>query len=136
MRAGHPVGETGERSVWLTDHQILLSPELASAHNLDLGRRRGGETGSELSSVRCDAHQYVAGLPGVGKTHLAVGLGLKAIEAGYRVLFTTAAHMIAVLTKAVHESKLDDKLKAWVRMCLVSLIPFLSVRFAPDGSLP
>ena len=31
------------------------------------------------------------GPPGVGKTHLAVGLGLKAIEHGYRVLFTTAA---------------------------------------------
>ena len=34
----------------------------------------------------------VLGSPGVGKTHLAVSLGLKAIEAGYRVLFTTAAH--------------------------------------------
>jgi ATP:corrinoid adenosyltransferase len=30
------------------------------------------------------------GPPGVGKSHLAVGLGLKAIEHGYRVLFTTA----------------------------------------------
>jgi DNA replication protein DnaC len=29
--------------------------------------------------------------PGVGKSHLAVGLGLKAIEHGYRVLFATAA---------------------------------------------
>ena len=34
------------------------------------------------------------GPPGVGKTHLAVGLGLKAIEHGYRVLFTTAAAML------------------------------------------
>lgn len=38
--------------------------------------------------------------PGVGKTHLAVSLGLKAIEAGYRVLFTTAASLIEKLTKA------------------------------------
>ena len=30
------------------------------------------------------------GPPGVGKSHLAVGLGLKAIEHGYRVLFATA----------------------------------------------
>ena len=37
------------------------------------------------------------GPPGVGKTHLAVGLGLKAIECGYRVLFTTAAGMIGTL---------------------------------------
>jgi DNA replication protein DnaC len=34
------------------------------------------------------------GPPGVGKSHLAVGLGLKAIEHGYRVLFATAAGLI------------------------------------------
>ena len=39
------------------------------------------------------------GPPGVGKTHLAVGLGLRAIERGYRVLFTTAAAMIATLDR-------------------------------------
>ena len=37
----------------------------------------------------------ILGPPGVGKTHLSVALGLKAIEHGYRVLFTTAANMIA-----------------------------------------
>ena len=37
--------------------------------------------------------------PGVGKTHLAVSLDLKAIEAGYRVLFTTAATLIEKLTE-------------------------------------
>src|ERR1700759_3017764 len=53
----------------------------------------------------------VLGPPGVGKTHLAVSLGLKAIESGYRVFFTTAAHLIAVLTKAHAEGRLDEKLK-------------------------
>lgn len=42
----------------------------------------------------------VLGPPGVGKTHLAVSLGLKAVESGYRVLFTTAANLITTLTKA------------------------------------
>jgi DNA replication protein DnaC len=37
---------------------------------------------------------------GVGKTHLAVGLGLKAIAAGYRVLFTSATALIATVAKA------------------------------------
>ena len=55
----------------------------------------------------------VLGPPGVGKTHLAVSLGLKAIEAGYRVLFTTAAHLIATLTKAHAEGRLDEKLKVF-----------------------
>ena len=31
------------------------------------------------------------GPPGVGKTHMAVALGLKACEHGVRVLFTTTA---------------------------------------------
>jgi DNA replication protein DnaC len=41
------------------------------------------------------------GQPGEGKTHLAVELGIKAIEHGYRVLFNTVANMIAALTKAL-----------------------------------
>jgi len=55
----------------------------------------------------------ILGPPGVGKTHLAVGLGLKAIERGYRVLFTTAAVLIAALTRALAEGRLDDKLKVY-----------------------
>src|SRR5260370_16793151 len=44
------------------------------------------------------------GPPGVGKTHLAVGLGLKAIEHGYPVLFTTAASMIPALNRPVSQN--------------------------------
>jgi DNA replication protein DnaC len=55
----------------------------------------------------------VLGPPGVGKSHLAVGLGLKAIEAGYRVLFCTAAGLIANLTKALTEGRLEEKLKLY-----------------------
>lgn len=51
------------------------------------------------------------GPPGVGKTHLAVGLGMKACEQGRRVLFTTAMGLIAGLGKALAENRLEDKLK-------------------------
>ncbi len=51
------------------------------------------------------------GPPGVGKSHLAVALGLKACEQGYRALFTTAAGLIAGLGKALAENRLDEKLK-------------------------
>jgi len=40
------------------------------------------------------------GPPGVGKTHLAVALGLEACRHRYRVRFTTAARMIASLAEA------------------------------------
>jgi DNA replication protein DnaC len=53
----------------------------------------------------------ILGPPGVGKSHLAIGLALKAIERGYRVLFTTAAALMTTLTKALSEGRLEDKLK-------------------------
>src|SRR5205809_4308603 len=69
------------------------------------------------------------GPPGVGKTHLAVGLGLKAIERGYRVLFTTAASMIAALTRAVSENRLDERLKIYTvpRLLIVDEIGYLPI---------
>jgi len=71
----------------------------------------------------------ILGPPGVGKTHLAVGLGIKAIEAGYRVLFTTAAAMIAALTKASSESRLDEKLKVYTvpRLLVIDEIGYLPI---------
>jgi len=51
------------------------------------------------------------GPPGVGKTHLAVALGLKACEQGVRTLFTTAAGLITTLGKAVADNRLDERLK-------------------------
>jgi DNA replication protein DnaC len=71
----------------------------------------------------------ILGPPGVGKTHLAVGLGLKAIGCGYRVLFTTAAAMIATLTKALNEGRLEDKLKAYTvpRLLIIDEIGYLPI---------
>ena len=71
----------------------------------------------------------ILGPPGVGKSHLAVGLGLKAIEHGYRVLFTTAAGMIATLTKALAEGKFEDKLKFYTvpRLLIIEEIGYLPI---------
>lgn len=51
------------------------------------------------------------GPPGVGKTHLAVGLGRAAIEAGYSTLFVQATHLVAALAKAHAEGRLEEKLR-------------------------
>jgi DNA replication protein DnaC len=71
----------------------------------------------------------VLGPPGVGKTHLAVSLGMKAIEAGYRVLFTSAAHLIAALSKALAEGRLDEKLKFYTtpRLLIIDEIGYLPI---------
>jgi DNA replication protein DnaC len=69
------------------------------------------------------------GPPGVGKTHLAVGLGLKAIEHWYRVLFTTAAAMLTTLSRACAEGRLDDKLKVFTvpRVLIIDEIGYLPI---------
>ena len=51
------------------------------------------------------------GPPGVGKTHLAVALGIKAIEAGHRVLFMTLETVIGRLKRAYQENRLDRQLQ-------------------------
>ena len=67
------------------------------------------QTLSSCHFIEHGENVVLLGPPGVGKTHLAVGLGLKAIEHGYRVLFTTAADLITALTKAPAEGRLEDE---------------------------
>jgi DNA replication protein DnaC len=50
------------------------------------------------------------GLPGVGKTHLAVAIGRQAILAGYTVQFIPAPTVVAQLAKAHSEGRLEDRL--------------------------
>ena len=58
------------------------------------------------------AHNVVIlGPPGVGKTHLAIALGIKAVEAGYSVLFLTLEELMTRLNKALHENRLERTLK-------------------------
>lgn len=52
------------------------------------------------------------GVPGVGKTHLSIGIGVKAEDAGYRVLFTTAASLIEALDLAEVKGELKKKINA------------------------
>lgn len=50
------------------------------------------------------------GPPGVGKTHLAIGLGRKLVELGHTVRFTTATALLTLLGKAESEGSLAEKL--------------------------
>lgn len=79
--------------------------------------------------VELGENVILLGPPGVGKTHLAVGLRLKAIQHGYRVLFTTAAALISTLTKAMGEERLEDKLKLYTipRLLIVDEIGYLPI---------
>jgi len=59
------------------------------------------------------------GSPGVGKTHLAIGLGFKAIEAGYKVSFCTALSLIEVLELAELKGELKKKINQLLKFDLL-----------------
>jgi DNA replication protein DnaC len=72
----------------------------------------------ELSTGNFIAHGenvLIFGPPGVGKSHLAIGLGRKIVEQGYTVRFTTATALLAVLGKAETEGSLSEKLTEYCK---------------------
>lgn len=59
------------------------------------------------------------GPPGTGKTHLAIGLGIKAAHYGHRVLFATATDWVTRLTEAHRAGKLAAELAKLRRYGLI-----------------
>lgn len=67
-----------------------------------------------LSFVERAHNVVILGPPGVGKTHLGVALAVKAIEAGYSVLFLTLETLMTRLVRARHENRLERTLQQLV----------------------
>ena len=74
------------------------------------------------------------GPPGIGKTHLAIGLGVKATQAGYSVLFDTANNWIARLAAAHHQGQLEAELKKIRRYKLIIIDEIGYIPFDQDAA--
>jgi DNA replication protein DnaC len=61
------------------------------------------------------------GPPGVGKTHLAIGLGVMTAERGHRVYFTTAIDLATKLTRAMETNRLHRALNVLMQPKLLIL---------------
>jgi DNA replication protein DnaC len=71
---------------------------------------------SELSALRFVEERrnvLLLGPPGVGKTHLAIALGIAATEAGYRTYFTTASDLVTALQTAHLEGNAGAKMRTF-----------------------
>jgi len=55
------------------------------------------------------------GPPGVGKTHLAIALGLKAVAQGYGVYFITVHELIDALARDYSENRMAERMKLLCR---------------------
>jgi DNA replication protein DnaC len=82
-----------------------------------------------LDFVAARENVVFLGPPGTGKTHLAIGLGIRACQAGHRVAFATAAQWVARLADAHAAGRLQPELVRLGRSPLlvvdeVGYIPF------------
>lgn len=62
---------------------------------------------TSLDFIECGQNVILAGSPGTSKTHLAIGLGIKACLAGYQVLFAT----VPLLVNQLKESRSENILQ-------------------------
>lgn len=85
--------------------------------------------------IKAKENVICVGRPGTGKTHIALAIGLSAIQAGYRVRFTTAITLSQELLQAEKEYRLPRYLKSWqkVDLALVDELGYLGL--GPGGRL-
>ena len=76
----------------------------------------------------------LAGNPGTGKTHLAIGLGIKACMEGYKVLFTTIPRLITQIKESRSEKTLRQIENRFEKYDLVICDEFGYISFDREGA--
>jgi DNA replication protein DnaC len=74
----------------------------------------------QLDFVHGHENVVLLGPPGIGKTHLAVALSIRACLAGQRVAFRTATEWVALLADAQRSGRLDTELDRLQRIPLLN----------------
>lgn len=69
---------------------------------------------ADLSFVRTHSNVVLLGPPGVGKTHLALSLAGKALDAGYSVFFSTLTDLVEDLEQASQQHALKARLRRYI----------------------
>ena len=76
-------------------------------HALPLEAQKHYQTLKSLDFIEKKQNVILAGNPGTGKSHTAIGLGIKACQAGYHVYFAHVPTLIIELKEAKNERVLQ-----------------------------
>jgi len=87
-----------------------------------------------LDFIKEGQNIVLAGNPGTGKTHIATGLGIKACQHNYKVLFTTVPRLITQLREAHSERTLRQFEHRFEKYDLVICDEFGYVSFDKQGA--
>lgn len=89
---------------------------------------------AQLDFLRTRENIVLLGPPGVGKTHLAVALGIEAVNQGYRVQFITAQDLADQLYGALADGTVSQAMNKLLRNDLIILDELGYVQFDATGS--
>jgi DNA replication protein DnaC len=89
---------------------------------------------STLDFVTAKENVVFLGPPGTGKTHLSIGLGIRACQAGHRVAFATAAEWVARLADAHAAGRLQDELVKLARIPVLVVDEVGYIPFEPEAA--
>src|SRR5215212_4645634 len=87
-----------------------------------------------LDFVAAKENVIFLGPPGTGKTHLAIGLGIRACHAGHRVLFATASQWVDRLAEAHTSGRLQAELARLTRYPLLIIDEVGYIPFEPEAA--
>ena len=87
-----------------------------------------------LDFIESGQNIVLAGNPGTGKTHIAIGLGLKACLQGYKVLFTTVHKLLTQIRESHSQRTLKVMEARFEKYDLVICDEFGYVSFDKEGS--
>jgi len=109
----------------LADFNFAALPTFNKAKLLDLAR---GTYIDQIEPI------LLVGNPGLGKTHLATGLGLAACQQGRRVRFYTTARLVNEMTLAQNEHRLHKFSANLLRLDLLILDELGFIPLTPNGA--
>jgi len=108
--------------------------EELSIEDLPPDARKRFKVLKSLDFIENGQNVILAGSPGTGKTHLAIGLGIKACMAGYKVLFVTIPLLINQLKESRSERTLIRLESIFEKYDLVIADELGYISFDKEGS--